>query len=166
MDGTINPTVLAWMIFYFLYPWLCVILLVPYSLGTHAHLGGGSTAERLGSTLAYGWVERCNDVAGCRASPSWDNCPCLFHLCNYIWWLMNYDEHVECLNVCLLPLCMWMTMHLSMFYVLRILFQHFMYVHVHGASCPDVWWFGSILFTGQRVGDVTEGHQHVINHVW
>ena len=25
--------------------------------------GGGSVAERLMSTLAYGWVERCSDVA-------------------------------------------------------------------------------------------------------
>ena len=36
-----------------------------YSLGNHAQLGGGSVAERLRSTLAYGWVERCSDVAGC-----------------------------------------------------------------------------------------------------
>ena len=51
-----------------MYHWLCVILLVPYSLGNHAELGGGSIAERLRSTLAYGWVERCSDVAGCRTS--------------------------------------------------------------------------------------------------
>ena len=57
-----NPTVLAWLCF--VYPWLCVILLVTYSLENHAQLGGGSVAERLRSTLAYGWVERCNDVAG------------------------------------------------------------------------------------------------------
>ena len=31
----------------------------------------------------------------------------------------------------------------------------FMYVHVHGASCSDSEWYGSILFVGQRVGDVT-----------
>ena len=31
-----------------------------------------------------------------------------------------------------------MIMHLSMFYVLRILFHHFMYVHVHGASFSEV----------------------------
>ena len=37
----------------------------PYSLENHAQLGGGSVAERLKSTLAYGWVERCSDVAGC-----------------------------------------------------------------------------------------------------
>ena len=48
-----------------------------------------------------------------------------------------------------------MTMHLSMFYVLRILFQHFMYVHVHGASFLVVGRFGSVLFVGWRVGDIT-----------
>ena len=55
-------TVLACL---FVYSWLCVSLLVPYSLGNHAQLGGGSVAERLRSTLAYGWVERCSDVASC-----------------------------------------------------------------------------------------------------
>ena len=49
-------------------PWLCVSLLDPYSLRNHAQLGGGSVAERLMSMLAYGWVERCSDVAGCRMS--------------------------------------------------------------------------------------------------
>ena len=33
--------------------------------GNHAQLGGGSVAERLMSTLAYGWVEHCSEVAGC-----------------------------------------------------------------------------------------------------
>ena len=37
----------------------------PYSLRNHAQLGGGSVAKRMISTLAYGWVERCSDVAGC-----------------------------------------------------------------------------------------------------
>ena len=31
-----------------------------------------------------------------------------------------------------------MTMHLSMFYVLSILFQHYMHVRVHGASFLEV----------------------------
>ena len=30
--------------------------------GNHAQLGGGSAVERLIRTLAYGWVERCNDI--------------------------------------------------------------------------------------------------------
>ena len=33
--------------------------------GNHARLGGGSAADRLMNALAYGWVERCSDVAGC-----------------------------------------------------------------------------------------------------
>ena len=46
------------------YPWLCVSLLVPYSLGNHARLRGGRVAERLRSMLAYGWVEHCSNIAG------------------------------------------------------------------------------------------------------
>ena len=30
--------------------------------GNHAQLMGGNDAERLRSTLAYGWVERCNEI--------------------------------------------------------------------------------------------------------
>ena len=73
LDGLINPTLLAWLIccsldkrnrvglaelctFVVLLPWLCVSLLIPYSLGNHAQVGGGSAAERLRSTWAYGWV--------------------------------------------------------------------------------------------------------------
>ena len=33
--------------------------------GNHAQLEGASVAERLMSALAYGWVERCSDVASC-----------------------------------------------------------------------------------------------------
>ena len=29
-------------------------------------------------------------------------------------------------------------MHLSMFYVLSILYQHYMYVHLHGAICLEI----------------------------
>ena len=38
--------------------------------GNHAQLGGGSDAERVRSTLAYGWVERCSDIASCREASS------------------------------------------------------------------------------------------------
>ena len=48
-----------------MYSWICVSLLVPYSLGNHAQLEGGSVVERLRSTLAYGWVEHCSDIASC-----------------------------------------------------------------------------------------------------
>ena len=50
-----------------------------------------------------------------------------------------------------------------MFYVLSILFHHFMYVHVHGAIFPDVCGYGSILFSGRRVGDVTSVSIHIPN---
>ena len=56
---------------------LCVSLcpLVPYE--NHAQLGGGSDAERVRSTLAYGWVERYNDKSSCGESPSQDKCSCI-----------------------------------------------------------------------------------------
>ena len=66
--------------------------------GNHAQLGGGSVAERLTSTLAYGWVERCSDVVGCATTLSQDKYFLVFNLCNCIC-LINYYEHVECLNV-------------------------------------------------------------------
>ena len=87
------------MIYCVVYPWLCVSLFVPYSLGNHAQLRGGSVVERLRSTLAYGWVERCSDIAGYGTNSSQDKYSCLFHLCNYIYCLMDYDQYVECLNV-------------------------------------------------------------------
>ena len=62
--------------------WLCVNLLLPSALWKHAQLGGGSDAERLMSTLAYGWVERCNDVASCRSTSSLDKYSCVFNLFN------------------------------------------------------------------------------------
>ena len=70
MDVLTNPTMFAWLVCYFMYPWLGVSLLVPYSLGNHAQLGGGSIAEGFRSMLAYGWVERCSDVAGCGTGSS------------------------------------------------------------------------------------------------
>ena len=42
----------------------------PYSWRNYAQLRGGSVAERLMSTLAYGWVEHCSNVAGCRTNSS------------------------------------------------------------------------------------------------
>ena len=38
------------------------------SLGESCPARGGNVAERLRSMLAYGWVERCSDVAGCGMS--------------------------------------------------------------------------------------------------
>ena len=85
MDGLINPTLLAFLIH--CSPdkpncvgldelctlvgcclWLCISLLVPYSLGNDSQLEGGNVAKRLKSMRAYGWVERCSGVAGCETS--------------------------------------------------------------------------------------------------
>ena len=77
-----------------MYPWLCVSLLVPYSLENHAQLRGGSVAERLRSMLAYGWVERCSNVASCGTS----SCKIsnLVYFNSAILFAVNdYDEHVE-----------------------------------------------------------------------
>ena len=62
-SSPINPdVVLDWMGFD-MYLAMCVSLLFFSSLWNHARLRGGSDAESLTSTLAYGWVERCSDVA-------------------------------------------------------------------------------------------------------
>ena len=76
------------------YSLLCVILLVPYSLGSHAQLGGGSVAERSKSTLAYGWVERCSDVAGYGMS-SYKISNLVYFTSAILFTVNDYDEHVE-----------------------------------------------------------------------
>ena len=45
---------------------ILLVLLIPW--GNYAQLKGGSVAERLKTTLAYGWVEHCSDIAGCGTS--------------------------------------------------------------------------------------------------
>ena len=66
----------------------------PYPWRNHAQLGGGSVAERLMSTLAYVWVERCSDVVGCGIiHQKISNLGC-FVFAIYIYCIMNYDEHV------------------------------------------------------------------------
>ena len=59
------------------------------ALWNHTHLGGGSGAERLMSTPAYGWVERSRDVASCRTKQLQDKYLLLF-LClisaNYLFY--------------------------------------------------------------------------------
>ena len=76
---------------------LCVSLcpLAPY--GNHAQLRGGNDAERVRSTLAYGWVERCSDIAGCRTSFFQDKYYCLC-LTLQLYFLVNDHEHVNFLN--------------------------------------------------------------------
>ena len=49
------------------------------------------------STLAYGWVEHCSDIVVYGRSLFQDK----YFLCVIsatVYFLMNYDEHVECLN--------------------------------------------------------------------
>ena len=72
----------------------CVSLLVPYSLENHAQLGGGNVAERLRSTLDYGWVERCSDLAGCGTS-SYNISNLVYFISTILFTVNDYDEHVE-----------------------------------------------------------------------
>ena len=78
----------------FVYPWLCVSLLVPYSLENHTQLGGGNVAERLRSTLAYGWVERFSDIAGC-ATSSYKISNLVYFTYAVLFTVNDYDEHFE-----------------------------------------------------------------------
>ena len=57
---------------------LCVSLLFPSGLWNHAQLEGGSDAERLMSTLAYGWVERCSNITSCGPTSLQDHYSCVF----------------------------------------------------------------------------------------
>ena len=41
-----------------------------FPCGNHAQLEGGNDVERLMNTLAYGWVERCSDIASCMEASS------------------------------------------------------------------------------------------------
>ena len=77
-----------------MYPWLCVRLLVPYSLENHAQLGGGSIVERLRSTLAYGWVERYSDIAGCGTN-SYKISNLVYFTYATLFTVNDYDEHVQ-----------------------------------------------------------------------
>ena len=77
-SSLINPNViLAWLGFD-MYLVMCVSLLFLISLWNHAPLGGGSDAESLTSTLAYGWVEHCSGVASCGTTQSQDKYLLLF----------------------------------------------------------------------------------------
>ena len=68
------------------------MFLIPWE--DHAQLGGGSVAGRLRSTLAYGWVERCNDVAGCGTS-SYKISNLVYFTSAILFTVNDYDEHVE-----------------------------------------------------------------------
>ena len=63
VEGLSNPVVLGLLSVSPLV--MCKPAIDPYPWRNHAQLRGGSIAERLMSKLAYGWVERCSDLAGC-----------------------------------------------------------------------------------------------------
>ena len=102
----INPSLLAWL--------NCMAPLAMYDsasvslipVGNHAHLGVGSVAERLRSTLAYGWVEHYSDIVGCGTSSVQDKCSCLCYslqlyslfceLLDGMWWTCCYVEWMHC----------------------------------------------------------------------
>ena len=63
---------------------LCVNLCSLVPCGNHAHLEGGSGAERLRSTSAYGWVKRCKKIATCGEASSQDKFLLCIYLCNCI----------------------------------------------------------------------------------
>ena len=75
---------------------LCVSLCTLFPYENHAQLEDGSDAKRVRSTLAYGWVERCNNIASCGEASLEDKYLCV-NLCIRIC-LMKYDEHVNVLN--------------------------------------------------------------------
>ena len=78
--------VLAWLWMFWVlgYVWASYF---PSALWNHAQLGGGSDAKRLMSTLAYGWVERCIDVASCGPTSFPDKYSYVFNLFNELLWI-------------------------------------------------------------------------------
>ena len=55
------------------------------------------------STMAYGWVEGCNDIAGCETTPLQDKY--FLYLTLQCIYFMSYYEHDERVELYLLPLC-------------------------------------------------------------
>ena len=108
---------------------LCVSLLFPSALWNHAQLRGGSDAERLMSTLAYGWVERCSDIDSCGPTSFQDNYSFVFYFRNYICF-MNYYEQVEFLNDFFWFHRRWHYAYVYVFNSMRF------YYHVHGDRFP------------------------------
>ena len=120
-----------------MYLCVCVILLVPYSLENHAQLRGGSVAERLRSTLAYGWVECCSDIAGCGTS-SYKISNLVYFTPAIILLLMNMVNMLnECLYECMLLLVCMINNYICVCSTSMHFVQHFLNSHVHGASRPD-----------------------------
>ena len=106
----------------------------------HAQLKGFNVSERLKSTLAYGWVEHCSDIAGCgtsflvvgRASFK-DKYSCVFKSCNciFLWIIMKlswtcwmHECVASAIYIMYIPLCI--SLYLWMFYFKAIFYIMFM----------------------------------------
>ena len=125
LNSVINPTVFGlaefWYVFGYVWAWRS---LVP--CGKHAQLGGGSGAERLIIPLAYGWVERCNDIASCGTTHLHDKCSLVFYVLNlamylfnellWAYWMIEWDFLLFyiialCIYICLLFQCIYDYVH-------------------------------------------------------
>ena len=72
------------------------------------------------SILAYGWVEHCSDIAGCGTSLFQDK----YFLCVIsatVYFLMNYDEHVECLNEMYFFCCILHVLYICVFFQVQFI---------------------------------------------
>ena len=141
------------------------------------------------STLAYGWVERCSDIAGCKASSSLkDKYFWLFHLCNYIddkWIMMNMwmleciccfrwmmgnhvlndcvSSYALCILVCICMLMNYVSLYDGLCILVCIVFK-FLISAFNPCSCswgcfPVCIGVRHVLFVGRRDGYVTEWYQ-------
>ena len=70
---------------------LCVSQFPLVPCGNHPQLEGGSGAEILLITLAYGWVEHCNDIAICEEASSQDKYYCVLNICKLFVLLINMN---------------------------------------------------------------------------
>ena len=76
-------------------PRLCVSLPWPLSLEESCPTRGWQCAERLMSTLAYGWVECCSDIVGCGRVLHWKISAVVTSSLQFIYCSMRNDEHVN-----------------------------------------------------------------------
>ena len=73
LRSLINPIV-NWLGWILMCTWLCVSLLFRSSLWKSCPAWGWQWCIGLMSTMAYGWVERCSDIASCGATQFQDKC--------------------------------------------------------------------------------------------
>ena len=135
-----NPSVSGMTVFGWDY-WLdygCLVFLgvslcslVP--CGNHAQLRGGNDAEILMSTLAYGWVERCSNIASCKEDSSQDkySCDLWINLCNCICFNELWWTWLMCWRKCIFFHC-WL--HYASIIVLCSI--HFYFIMFMGLTLP------------------------------